>query len=312
MRIKGPKKLVAALGGAILVGAAILVGVLLATRSGSGPRAVPVPDRPGFPAPPLGAVVFSRELGSDALALGVLPQPGKVLLQASVLDQQGSGVRGLTVDFTLGRASKRATACGAGCYWATVETVRRPQTVRVEVRGNRVATRWRITLPASWPPPDASALIARAGRVWRSLQSLTFRESLASDSLHVARSTWRVEAPDRLAYQVLGGPAGIIIGDRRWDRPPGGHWVGSPQYPVTQPVPFWASAVNAHVLGTATVQGKPAYRVSFFDPGSGAWFTVALDRRTLRTLDLHMVTNAHFMHDVYTSFDGPHVIRPPS
>jgi hypothetical protein len=120
-----------------------------------------------------------------------------------------------------------------------------------------------------------------------------------------------MQAPDRLAYQVKDGWAGIIIGARRWDRPPGGRWTTSPQAPVVQPVPFWVSAVDAHLLGTATVRGKPALRVSFFDPGSGAWFTVALERRTLRTLDLSMITNAHFMHDVYSSFDRSAPIRPP-
>ena len=119
-----------------------------------------------------------------------------------------------------------------------------------------------------------------------------------------------MEAPDRLAYQVKGGWAGIIIGGRRWDRPPGGDWKASPQQPVSQPVPFWVTAADAHVLGAATVRGKPAWRVSFFDPGSGAWFDAALERRTLRTLELHMTTNAHFMHDVYTSFNGGARIHP--
>jgi ATPase family associated with various cellular activities (AAA) len=73
----------------------------------------------------------------------------------------------------------------------------------------------------------------------------------------------------------------------------------------------WVSAVDAHVLGTAVVHGRPAWRVSFFDQRSRAWFTVALDRRNLRTLDLHMIATAHFMHDVYSSFDSSAAIRPP-
>ena len=65
------------------------------------------------------------------------------------------------------------------------------------------------------------------------------------------------------------------------------------------------------VLGNVTYAGRPAIRVSFFDPGSPAWFTLVLDRKTFRTLDSHMVTNAHFMHDVYGSFDTTPAIVPP-
>jgi hypothetical protein len=51
--------------------------------------------------------------------------------------------------------------------------------------------------------------------------------------------------------------------------------------------------------------------VSFFDPKTPAWFTVVLDRQTLRTLDLRMVTTAHFMHQVYGAFDATPAIRMP-
>ena len=121
-----------------------------------------------------------------------------------------------------------------------------------------------------------------------------------------------MQAPNRLAYQVQRGPAGVIVGNRRWDRAASGkRWVSSPQLPVSQPVPFWISVRDAHVLGTPTVQGRRAWLVSFFDPGTPAWFTVALDRATLRTLELRMVTTAHFMHDVYASFNATAAVVPP-
>jgi hypothetical protein len=71
------------------------------------------------------------------------------------------------------------------------------------------------------------------------------------------------------------------------------------------------SVTDAHVLGPVTHDGRPAVRVSFFDPGSPAWFTLVLDRATQRTLDLRMVTNAHFMHDVFRAFDSTPPIVPP-
>ncbi len=262
----------------------------------------------GFPVPPRGATVFSRQFGANALALGVVPRAHSLLVQASVLGNQGNGVRGLVVSFTSGATSRAAAVCGAGCYRATLP---RTSAVRVDVRGGGRgggrATSWRVSLPAV--PQDATALLARAGRVWRSLHSLSFRERLASDPRHVSHSTWRIEAPDRVAYQVQGGWAGVIVGSRRWDRTPGGAgWAASAQTPLTQPEPPWASVRDARVLARTAA----TWRISFWDPASHAWFDVWLDRATLRTLETDMVATAHFMHDVYGSFDTTPAIVPPS
>jgi len=98
----------------------------------------------------------------------------------------------------------------------------------------------------------------------------------------------------------------VIIGDKRWDRESaGGKWVESDQVPLTQPQPFWAEVSDPHLLGPATVAGHPVWKVSFFDPVSLAWFEIAIEKSTGRTLDLHMTGTAHFMHDTYTSFDRP-------
>ena len=51
--------------------------------------------------------------------------------------------------------------------------------------------------------------------------------------------------------------------------------------------------------------------VSFVDPTIPAYFTVTLDRRTLRPRVLHMTASAHFMTDSYLGFNEPRAIRPP-
>jgi hypothetical protein len=286
------------------LGAAAVVALTVSAASAvadTGPYA-------GFPVPPPGATVFSRQLGANALALAVVPRSGTVLVQASVVGRQGTGVRGLAVTFETTAASRRAVACGPGCYRAALPFAR---AIRVRLRGGGRATTWRVTLPRT--PRDGSALLARAGRVWRSLHSLTFRERLASDARHVSRSMWRVEAPNRVAYEVQGGWAGVIVGARRWDRKPGGgDWVASAQTPLTQPEPPWTSVRDAHVIGVGTMNGRPTCRITFWDPGSHAWFDVRLDRTTLRTLATDMVATAHFMHDVYSAFDVTPSIEPPS
>jgi hypothetical protein len=258
--------------------------------------------RPGFPGPPPGAVVFSREDGPDALALAVVPRTGGMLVQASIVGPQGTGADGL--DVTLG--GTRAAACGPGCYRASLAVAK---SVDVRVRGGAATTSWLVTLPSTWPPPDASSLVARAAHVWRSLRSLAFYDRLASDPVHAVVSTWQAVAPDRLAYEVRGGYEAKIIGGRRWDRAPHGRWVESTQsVPVTQPAPVWVTARDAHVVG----ETPTAWRITFFDPRTPAWFAITVDKRSLHTLDLRMVTTSHFMHERYGPFDSPLTVEPPT
>jgi hypothetical protein len=305
-----------ALAGVVFVGAAVAAALVLRPGSGTPASAplIPVaaaPSAPLFPAPPHGAIVYSRQFGSDALALGVVPRRASVLVQASVVGPQGRGVSGRSVTFVVQGATKSATACGAGCYRATLVTKGRPASVDVVLNGAE-STHWRVALPATWPPPDAAALLVQARGVWRSLRSLSFSESLASGPGHVALSTWRVQAPDRLAYQVKGGWAGIVVAGTRWDKGPGAkHWVSSPQTRLTQPIPGWVKVTDAHVLGSTTVRGRPAWRVSFYDPATPGWFTVLVDKTSLRIYQVRMTATAHFMRDDYGSFNATPAIRPP-
>jgi hypothetical protein len=267
------------------------------------PARSPAPPRTSsFPAPPSGAVVFSREDGPDALALAVVPRGSHVLAQASVVGQQGVGVNGLDVTF----GATRAAACGAGCYRALLL---RSKFVDLRVRGGGATTRWLVALPSPWPARDASALVTRAAHVWRSLRTLAFYDRLASDPVHAVVSTWRAVAPNRLAYSVQGGYDAVIIGGRRWDRAPHGRWVESSQsLPVTQPTPVWVSARDAHVVG----ESPSTWRITFYDPRTPAWFAITVDKRSLHTLDLRMTTTAHFMHERYGPFDAPIAVKPPT
>ena len=311
---------------ALSVGVAgvVIVAVLLDRTPGpdsTAPAGAAAPAQPvstskpassrGFPAPPPSAVVFTRQDAGTVLALAVTPGPGGLGLQASVLGPTGRGTRGLRVSFTADGRSTASVACGAGCYRASIRAAD-PRAVGVTFVGRGLDTVWHQPLPAVWPAPGAAALVERAGRAWRSLRSLAFVEHLASDPEHAITSVWRIGAPDRAAYQVLGGYAGIVIGGHRWDKAPGGRWIESVQSaPLTQPVPSWTAVTNAHVLGSGRVGGRPVWIVSFYDPTIPAWFKVAIDKSTARTLDAEMMATAHFMHDTYGSFDRTGPITPP-
>jgi hypothetical protein len=265
----------------------------------SAPAQLPAASAPAarFPAPPAHAVVFSREDGPDALALALVPRGSRVVAQVSIVGQQGAGVNGRSVSI----GSARAVPCGAGCYRAAVP---RAQAIRITVG----RTHWTVPLPSPWPPQDASVIVARAARVWRSLHSIAFSDRLGSDATHVVLSDWRAVAPDRLAYVIHGGYSAVIVGGKRWDRGPGGRWVESPQTPaLRQPVPVWQSATDAYVVREL---GATLW-ITFYDPRTPAWFAITVDARTQRTLDLRMITTAHFMHERYSSFDAPLSVTPP-
>jgi hypothetical protein len=315
---------------AVVVGGLLVHGLPAIASSASETQSPPATTgaQATFPRPPRGAVVFGAESGPDAFGLGVVPGRGEITLQASVLGPQGNGVKGLAVRFdVVGKSHEHAiasaTPCGAGCYRASVR-IGRP--LRVGVTVGR-APSLSFAMPSTWPPPAAGAIIRRAAAAWRNLKTLAYRDRLG-DGHVVLETNWKIVAPDRIEFQVeklIGAgrvesktqknlDAGIIIGSRRWDKPAGStRWTASPQSPVRQPIPFWVSATNAYVLGTVSVDGRPAWKISFFDfPGGPAWFTILVDKTTLHTTQLWMTATAHFMRETYTSFDAPITITPPA
>jgi hypothetical protein len=310
-------RLVAALGALALGGTAAVIVAVLAHRTPGpvGATNTPAPStakqsgettKTAFPVPPQGAIVFSRQDGSDVLALAVVPGR-RLLLQASVVGGQGEGVGGLNVSFRVGSNVSTGQPCGAGCYRASTPPTGAPTDIVVKVTRPGGTTAWTVRMPRPWPPPDASALVARATRTYRSLKSFVIHDRLASDPKHALRTVWTIVAPDRLTYQIANGPAAVIIGNRRWDRLPGSGWEESEQTPIHQPTPFWTSWTDAHVLETT----RSAWRVSFFDPKAHAWFELVIAKRSLRTLETRMSTTAHFMHEVYGKFNAPLKITPP-
>ena len=266
---------------------------------------------------PAGPFVTAREAGE--LAVGFAAEPagtGRLRLTTTVIAQDGGGALGLQLAIRLrSRAESRGSAvpCGPGCYRATLPFTGRPRVALVTVgqRGRRPSV-VRFDFPSSWPPPSARRLAREATTVFSRLQSVTLDESLGSSPTNVVNTHWLLEAPNRLTYAIEGGSRAILIGGRRWDRDPGKDWVESPQLPVTQPTPTWSSAPGrAALLGSGRVNGRAVWRISFVETDVPAWFTVAIDKRTLRTLELQMIAPAHFMHHVYGGFNGPPSIRPP-
>jgi copper transport protein len=293
---------------AVVIGA---VAVLTDLRPPARAAATTISAAPRRPLPPpADGVVLAGEDDDVAVGLSASPRGSNVAVRVTALGPEGRGLDGFRIRIG-GRAS---SPCGPGCYAATLPLPPPPRRIDVSLSGlgRRPAT-VPFTLPARWPAPGARALVARADRAYRNLRTLVIRERLASSARNGITTTYRVQAPNRLAYRIPGGPQAVIIGGTRWDRLPGGRWERSEQEPLAQPEPFWGAdpVRNARLLGKGRIGGRPVWLASFYDPKLPAWFVLSIDPRTSRLLALRMTAQAHFMQHRYSGFDRPLEIVPP-
>jgi hypothetical protein len=252
------------------------------------PRFQPLPKVAGD------AVVVAHEVGRFAIAVAARPSTVDVL----ALAPSGSAADGLSV-----RVDGRPTrSCGHGCYRTSLATPS-PRVLRVSV-GDERAT---FALPKR--APSGTAILGRATRAFRSLRSVAYVESLASSPTNRIVTSWRLEAPNRVAYTIRGGADGIVIDAHRWDRAPGEPWRRSIATPLDEPRPVWGTRVtNAHVVKMT----PRTVTLAWTNPSIPAWFNASFDRRTLLPHTLVMTAAAHFMHQRYVEFNGPRRIRQPT
>ena len=296
---------------ALLAAVVVTVAVLTDLRPpGQASAALVVARSTRPPSPPPDAVVLAGQDNDVAVGLAASPRGNRVAIRVTTLGPDGLGIDRLRIAVS----GVETTKCGSGCYAATVPLPAPPRRVEVSLSGRGRPATIPFVLPARWPAPPAAATVARASRVFRALNSLVIDERLASSARDVVVTTYRIRAPNRLGYKIVGGPEAVIVGGTRWDRDqPRGRWQRSETEPLTEPEPFWGSdpVRNARALGAGRVAGRPVSIVSFFDPHLPAWFELWVDRQTSRLLALRMTAQAHFMRHRYSAFDAPVRIEPP-
>ena len=262
------------------------VAVLTEIRPGTAQRAVAAPLAAAQPPtlPPRNAVVDARELGS--LGVGVARAGKEVTVTLVGPDGTGVDGRNVTVDGA-------ATApCGSGCYRATAVA----GGLSVGVDGKAIA------FDLDPRAPDAHALLQRITRAYRNARTAVFDEHLASTPTNGQTTRFTVVAPNRLAYQTKGGPGGIVIGARRWDRDRvGAPWVTSAQAPLNVMQPYWGNPTNVHEIAPNVL--------TFIDRRVPAWFRVTIAQS--RPARVEMTAAGHFMVDRYVGVDVPAEISPP-
>lgn len=286
---------------ALVAGLVVAVSVLVLLQPGRSVTA-PAPVRiaasqpaPAPPPPPRGAVLVAQEVGE----LGVALELQRSRTTAIVLSPAGGGLSGLDVRLN----GREAAPCGHGCY----RTERAPGT-SVDVQIDRFGPTLRATFAVPVGARPGAALLRRIEVRYTTLRSVFYLERLASSPSHVVDALWRLERPDRLAYQIPGGAEGIVIGNRRWDRAtPDAAWQPSAQTQLPQPATQWTSYANVHVVaadGTTTT-------LTFVDPATPAYFEVIVDAKTLLPRTVAMTAAAHFMVDRYLRFNAPRAIYRP-
>lgn len=293
---------------AVAVAAIIATGVYRPSDDdAAAPASEPVAAAPA----PAGSLALGAQAGELAVGLDAQRTDGGLALTATVLGQEGLPVDGLDVSFVpKGEVPVAAAPCGTGCYRAELPADGAAR-VAVRLTGDGPAATATFEIPAGWKPADD--VVRRLTDAYRELRSVAYDEHLASAPGNAIQTRWELEAPDRLSYRIAGGNDGIVIGDRRWDRSPGAGWVESPAEPVDVPEPPWQDRFRgAALLGSAEVDGRPAWVVSFVSAlGLPTWFTVWVEKTTYRPLELRMTTAAHFMRQRYRSFDQPLSIVAP-
>ena len=300
------------LGAAALTTAVVAsVAALVATAGSSPVVAAPriPPARPAV-AVPQGALVLARQDGTRVLALSVRRDGARVRARVTVLGPEGAGVGGLAVSV----GGVRAVACGRGCYAASLPRAAAVASLSVRVRGpgDRTSSA-SFALPRAWPV-SAVAALRQTERTLRSASSVVYRDRLESVPGHAITTTWRVVAPDRLAYTVNNGTCAVVVGQSRWDRESaGGPWLRSSQERLDLPaLPWGAHMRNVYLLDPPPALRGTAIRFSMFDPATPAWYDVLVDARSHRIRSVQMIAPSHFMHDDYLGYGTASPISPPT
>ncbi|HET6172693.1 MAG TPA: hypothetical protein VFD90_08810 [Gaiellales bacterium] len=304
--------------GALLAVVAAVAVVVASSGSSSGVKVPTIPPaavRSGTPPrPPRGALVLAQGHGDLAVALAARRAGSQLRLTGTIVASDGTGLTGLRVRFAVaGRQLPVAGPCGPGCYASSTRASSPPRRVSLTLSGRgRSPSTVVFALPEHWPV-SAAPLLRGAERVFRSLRGVVYDERLSSGPRVTDTSVWRTEAPDRLSYRSSAGDAGVVIGKMRWDLVVGGGWKRSLQNPpLVMPSPPWgAGAYDVNLLGGGRLGGRQIVRFSMFEPTTPAWYTVTLERSTLRTLNVSMTAAAHFMVNRYVAFNSPRQIRPP-
>lgn len=256
--------------------------------------------------------------GADELA--VAAQGGRNIV-AAWIRRRPEGLAGEVrlIDIR-GRASRTpirilgtvARPCGAGCHRFTA-----PAGDTLTVVGRDQGVSFTATLPARWLPDrrrSARRLLERAQRTMRALRSLRETERVTSGPGTLARTDYRLKAPDRVALTTDRGLRRAEIGRRRWFRAGDTSWQierSDAGLPFRMRTWFRWTAFAQAVQLLRLDRSRRRAELALFDPGTPAWQRLTVDLRTLRVTAAITATKAHFSTQRFYAFNRPVRIDAP-
>jgi hypothetical protein len=233
---------------------------------------------------------------SGRVLVGLAADPAERIQVAVVRGEQAVPLSDLT--FTVDGRLVTPSPCGHACWEFDVRqprelVVNAPETVRFE-------------LPAVLPRPART--FAAVTRMMERLRTYRFDEILTSGAGSSTRSTWEVQAPDRMRFRTRSGFRGVVVGQSRWDFR-GGRWERSAYPRLDLPSYMWDGATGARVLPGPG--GNSSIVAAFDREPVPAWFKLTIDDQN-HVVDAEMLAPSHFMRQRFYDFNVPLTIEPPA
>jgi copper transport protein len=320
------------LAGEPILGACVaLAAALLIAYPPPGDTAPATPSPAGFAgfaaAGPLPATVsadqasVAAEAGPDIVAAWISRTPGQITAEIHTLSALEQPVElPVRVAGTLKRRP-----CGVGCTEVTLPSGAHGLVVTLTDQSRTYTVR----LPLAAGPAFnrlAARLLRRVESSELRLRSAVVHETLAPGPVTPNVTTYELQAPDRLAYQLTrnGRPVAddVTIGPTEWTRSLGrGSWEkteyggGAEPFSTAAYLGWWmASAASPRLLGLHRLRGAEVADIATLTESAGVgplWLRLRLDTTHGRLLSLQMITAEHFMTQSWGAFNTPQRIRRP-
>jgi copper transport protein len=260
-----------------------------------------------FSQPPVAPLPTGPVAAEQAATLAVgLQRTSPTTARVTILGPSGAGLP-TALAVVGGHVALPCKGVRGVCFAATVPRGPRPLPVQVRLPG-RPAVTATVQLPR-FDAPDGRALLRRATANFRALRSLRVLNVLESAPGHAVTTRFTVQAPDRLAYAVRGGPSARIIATTRWDRQPGKDWVKSPVPRSAVPDAFWAPGAEAVYIAGGD---RSTRQITLVLPGGPTFFRLWVDRASTQVVRLRMITAAHFMSEREYDLNRAPPVEPPA
>lgn len=163
---------------------------------------------------------------------------------------------------------------------------------------------------------EAKTLFDQTLALQSSATSLRYTERLASGLGGVAVSERMLFAGSAdqpaASFQTTSTIQLLTIGDRTWQRTPGGAWVERtylPVYPPSEWISTYDGATDFHWGRRVMIGDQPAQVITFYVPENdaqiAAWYAWFIDEATGHLVNEAMVSRLHYMRWRFFDFDQP-------